>query len=444
MRQNILPRALRRAGLFGALAFAGASLVLAPAALAQRGGGGGHGGGGGGGSHGGGGGGSSHGGGGGGGGHVSGGGSRGGGGGSYAAPRGGGGSYSGGARGGGSYSGGRSGGSYSGGRSGGSYSGSRGWTTHGSGTHQSASGGRYAAHPPARGNGYGHGSYPHRGYGGYRPYYPYWGWAGWGWGWGWGYAPYWSTWWWGGPWGGSSYYVAPESMAGGSVGVGVRQGRYAIVKTDVSPQEAQILLDGKYIGSADDFDGMPDFLYLGPGKYQLEFRMPNYMTYATELDVTAGQQVKIEEKLKLEPGKSALDAFPPESKGTPLGRVFTKGASASAEAAPRGDDGWSDGAASPSWREATDEERMDARVAPPPRPTNRGRIKFRVMPDDAAVYMDDKYLGAADDLAANARGIVAEPGTHTITVTRPGYKSRTVEVTARAGSPVDVIVELEK
>ena len=65
-------------------------------------------------------------------------------------------------------------------------------------------------------------------------------------------------------------------------------------------------------------------------------------------------------------------------------------------------------------------------------------------PDDAAVYMDDKYLGAADDLAANPRGIIAEPGTHTITVTRPGYKSKTVEVTARAGSPVDVVVELEK
>jgi len=361
---------------------------------------------------------------------VSGGGSRGGGGGSYAAPRGGGGSYSGGSR------------------SGGSYSGGRGWTTHGSGTHQSASGARYAAHPPAHGgSGYGHGGYPYRGYGGYRPYYPYWGWAAWGsgWGWGWGYAPYWSTWWWGGPWGGSSYYVAPDSVAGGSVGVGARQGRYAIVKTDVSPQEAQIYLDGKYIGSADDFDGYPDFLYLGQGKYQIEFRMPNYMTYATELDVTAGQQLKIEEKLKLEPGKSALDAFPPESKGTPLGRVFTKGASASAEAAPRGDDGWSDGIAAPSWRDSTDEERTDVRVAPPPsRATNRGRIKFRVMPDDAAVYMDDKYLGAADDLAANPRGIIAEPGTHTITVTRPGYKSRTVEVTARAGSPVDVIVELDK
>ena len=109
------------------------------------------------------------------------------------------------------------------------------------------------------------------------------------------------------------------------MGVAARTGRYAIVKTDVSPEEAQVFLDGKYIGTADDFDGMPDYLYLGPGKYHLEFRLPNYQTFATDLDVSRGQRVRLDQKLKLEPGKSALDQFPPESKGTPLGRVFTKG-----------------------------------------------------------------------------------------------------------------------
>ena len=63
---------------------------------------------------------------------------------------------------------------------------------------------------------------------------------------------------------------------------------------------------------------------------------------------------------------------------------------------------------------------------------------------DAAVYVDDKYLGAGEDLAANPRGVVTDPGTHSITVTRPGYKSKTVDVTVRVGSPVDVVVALEK
>ena len=91
------------------------------------------------------------------------------------------------------------------------------------------------------------------------------------------------------------------------------------------------------------------------------------------------------------------------------------------------------------------EERMDVRPEPLPRPAgNRARMRFKVTPEDAAVYVDDKYLGAGEDLAANPRGVVTDPGTHSITVTRPGYKSKTVDVTVRIGAPVDIVVELEK
>ena len=105
--------------------------------------------------------------------------------------------------------------------------------------------------------------------------------------------------------------------------------------------------------------------------------------------------------------------------------------------APR-DDGWND-------RERVPEERMDARPEPLPRPaSNRARMRFKVTPEDAAVYIDDKYLGAGEDLAANPRGVVTDPGTHTITVARPGYKTKTVNITVRIGAPVDVVVGLEK
>lgn len=88
---------------------------------------------------------------------------------------------------------------------------------------------------------------------------------------------------------------------------------------------------------------------------------------------------------------------------------------------------------------------MDARPEPLPRAAgNRARMRFKVTPEDAAVYVDDKYLGAGEDLGANPRGVVTDPGTHSITVTRPGYKSKTVDVTVRIGAPVDVVVVLEK
>jgi hypothetical protein len=331
-----------------------------------------------------------------------------------------------------------------------------GGSSHAGGASHSSGGGRVSSsHGGGWRGGGSHGGGWHGG--GYRRvgsgYYPY--------GWGWGWDPFYSSWWWGGP---SVTIVTGddgegEGSADGSVGVSARTGRYAVVKTDISPEEAQIFLDGKYIGTAGDFDGRPDYLYLGPGKYHLEFRLPGYQAFATDLDVSRGQRVRLDQKLKLEPGKSALDQFAPESKGTPLGRVFSKGGSeaggpeAEEEApsarralqrAPR-DDGWNDRGMAPAPRERVPEERMDVRPEPLPRLAgNRARMRFKVTPEDAAVYVDDKYLGAGEDLAANPRGVVTDPGTHTITVARPGYKSKTVDITVRIGAPVDVVVELEK
>lgn len=95
-----------------------------------------------------------------------------------------------------------------------------------------------------------------------------------------------------------------------------------------------------------------------------------------------------------------------------------------------------------------DEDRAQVRPEPRERVTrpsdSRGRLRFKVTPDDAAVYLDDRYLGIGEDLGASPRGIVTEPGAHTVTVTRPGYRAKTIDVTARAGSPGNVVIDLEK
>ena len=105
----------------------------------------------------------------------------------------------------------------------------------------------------------------------------------------------------------------------------------------------------------------------------------------------------------------------------------------------------SDLGAAPSSYEGVSEENMDVRSEPLPRPAGyRARMRFTVTPADAAVYVDDKYLGAGGNLAANARGVVTVPGAHAITVARPGYKTKTVRVNARIVTPVDVVVELER
>jgi hypothetical protein len=258
--------------------------------------------------------------------------------------------------------------------------------------------------------------------------------------------------------------------------------RYARIDTDVKPESAEVYLDGTYVGSADDFDGFPDYLYLEPGKYRLEFRHPSYETVVKELEVRRGQLVSLNDDMKLLPGKGRLDAIDPERRGTPLGRVFGKPEGDKRE---RGRDRTgrfeAKGAPGTASNEALDDpddvEELDVNaddeaeedVLPPTRhapprppaaheaeagrggtdgediaPAARGRLRFEVEPDDAAVYLDDRYIGTAEELSGLSRGLPVRPGKHTVTVVRPGYGTRTVDVESKPRAAVDVVVELEK
>ncbi len=288
----------------------------------------------------------------------------------------------------------------------------------------------------------------------------------WDWGWGWGYWGYWhpSPWY----WGGRAYRGYPR----------VRSSRFAILDTDVSPEEAEVWLDGKYIGTADDFDGYPDFLYLRPGSYKLEFRLAGFESLRLDLDVSRGEHLQFDQKLARLPGRGRLDSFPPRRE-MPGGRAFGPNAKPEQPAVEedededaiqdrdrdrtRGDrardrDRDRDWDRERSDRDATDKpkavEGSDTGRAPsaqPPatseareRAAGRARLKFKVTPDDAAIYVDDRYIGTGEDVNGVARGIPTEPGKHTITVVRPGYKSKTIEAESSAGAAIDVVVELEK
>lgn len=244
---------------------------------------------------------------------------------------------------------------------------------------------------------------------------------------------------------------------------------YARIDTDIVPEEAEVYLDGTLIGQADDFDGFPDYLYLEPGKYRLEFRHPWYETIAKEVDVEAGRTIRMNDKMTLLPGKRRLQVVHPKSTGTPLGRVFGKpqGGAGSAgddrtgrfEAGDEPDAGF-DG--EPPEIDGDDLDDLDEVPAPEaPRtdaeawraaepkakdlaPAEQGRLRFEIEPDDAAVYLDDRYVGTAEELGGLARGLRVTPGRHTVTVVRPGYRAKSIEVESRAGRAVDVVVELEK
>ncbi|MDQ2977596.1 MAG: PEGA domain-containing protein, partial [Acidobacteriota bacterium] len=74
----------------------------------------------------------------------------------------------------------------------------------------------------------------------------------------------------------------------------------------------------------------------------------------------------------------------------------------------------------------------------------RSRLRITAEPSDAAVYLDDRFVGSADELASMERGIVVSPGKHTVTVSRPGYRDRTSEVQVDAGKTESVKLSLSR
>jgi hypothetical protein len=230
----------------------------------------------------------------------------------------------------------------------------------------------------------------------------------------------------------------------------------------VDPEEAALYLDGKLIGSADDFDGFPDNLYLGRGQYHLEFRLDGFEPLPVEIDASPGKFFRIDQHMKKIPGAKHYGTYTPERPEGEINRYFEK--NESRYGTPNSDSDWrshGNGAQPPAVsqdhpvapREAVD--RSDSATAefdddrqepaePPAAGETDSRIVFDVSPPDAAIYVDDRFLGSARELNGLGVGVAVSPGDHQITVTCPGYRdaSLRVETSAQKGGRAEI--ELKK
>jgi hypothetical protein len=288
-------------------------------------------------------------------------------------------------------------------------------------------------HPPGHGGGGGHppghggGGHPPGHGGGYYPYYPYgywgvsvgwggWGWGGW-WGPGWGWGPYWG---WGSPF---AYQAVP---------VGGEGPQLAAVDTDVDPEHARVLLDGTLIGVADDFDGYPDYLYLKPGHYTLEFQLQGYASHKLEIDAQPGGYFPINLKLERIKGEKAAPWYD-RPQGMPVGRVFGPKAATPADAPKAGPDT----TLRPEFHEPG---RVSAGAA---RAASGSALDIRITPSNAAVYVDGTLVGTGQELARLERGLAVSSGKHRIEVLAPGHASKGLEVDVKEGERQQIVVELE-
>lgn len=131
----------------------------------------------------------------------------------------------------------------------------------------------------------------------------------------------------------------------------VQQGLSAI-DVNILPKNAEIMLDGVVVGTADQYDGFPAFLVVNPGTHTVKASLHGYKTYSVEVRLAPGQQVNLNKHL--DPGVS--EEIRPE-------------------------------ASRPTHVENSQ-----------PASTNPVRVTFDISNADASIYVDDVFVGTAREV----------------------------------------------
>jgi hypothetical protein len=266
-------------------------------------------------------------------------------------------------------------------------------------------------------------------------------------GWGWGY--------WGWP-GWYGYYGPGYGYYDGARVYGPSS-RYAVIDTDISPEEAQVYLDGRYIGTADDFDGNPDYLYLQPGRYRIEFRLEGYQTLTRQIEARPGMKLDFTDKLHKIAGARRYGSYEHPRLQGEVRRYFGKnrdsveaidpseqGTGASVMAEPDDDDRDAPPPQdrAPALRQPSRDQYGEWRGGRGSRMESRTRLRLNVEPSDAAVYVDNRFVGTAEEVNSLERGVAITAGKHTVTVSRPGFRDKTADITVEQGRMETVEISL--
>jgi hypothetical protein len=165
---------------------------------------------------------------------------------------------------------------------------------------------------------------------------------------------------------------------------------WGYVDTDVEPEEAKVYLDGKYAGTADDYDGFPRYLSVPLGSHKIEFRMEGYETFSQEFYINPGQMINIDFKMiKTAKGKEPLSKAEEPVHGI-------------------------------------------------------GIVSLELEPVATEVYVDGELIGTGEDLKKKGGDIELSAGRHKLEFKKSGYKTQSIEIEIKDGKGFHLGIRLEK
>lgn len=182
----------------------------------------------------------------------------------------------------------------------------------------------------------------------------------------------------------------------------------ANVRTQVTPRETQVFVDGYAAGVADDFDGVFQRLQLVPGWHEITVYLPGYRTYHEDLYLSPGSTHNIRHTMLQRPAGEPDEAAP-----VPL-------------VPPR--------------------PPMAMRGMPPPNappaanPAPFGTLSLGVQPADANILIDgDAWHGAPSE---NRFSVQLAEGRHHLQIDKAGMGTFAVDIDVTAGETTSLNVAL--
>lgn len=200
---------------------------------------------------------------------------------------------------------------------------------------------------------------------------------------------------------------------------------------DVKPEEAQVYLDGELVGKADDFDGFPRYLWVKKGLHQLVFVAEGRETQSRKIEVKPGVVLQVKGEMTVGVSRPAEELFEASLWSNRAGDDGVDSSRPPRRATPYPSQPTGD-SSTDAWR-----QRGDYRGEP-------AYLKLSVSPPDAAIYLDGRHVGSAEEIERLHAPLLIDVGAHRIEVARPGYREHETEFEATAGEEVQLEIDLEQ
>jgi len=183
-------------------------------------------------------------------------------------------------------------------------------------------------------------------------------------------------------------------------------------RLQVQPREAEVFVDGHFVGTVDNFDGWTQRLRVAPGERQLEIYLDGYRTFRRHVLFRPGATISIRHDMEpLAPGDA------PEARPAP------------------------DPSAAPQRTRPGQAPPAPGRAPARPESREYGALEIRVQPADAEVFVNGERWESPDQ---GVLSIELAGGLHRVEVQREGYRTYSAEVRVVAGEVTTLNVSLSR